>query len=118
MQAGEIDPGDGRIIGTTLSTLRAVFPWVRLAHTFVPSFHCLWGIAIAGKREFELAPADLERRIAALPADELRVYDHEQHRCMVRLPKYLQQMVDTPGRVISGDDGARLIAYGVGSTRS
>ncbi len=115
MQAGEIDPSDGRIIGTTLSTLRAVFPWVRLLHTFVPSFHCLWGIALAGKRAFEIDPPDLAERIAALPEPLLRVYDLDQHRAMFRLPKYLQAMVDAPGRVITGDGAARLVSYGVGS---
>jgi spermidine synthase len=115
MQAGEIDPSDLRIISTTLSTLRAVFPWVALLHTFVPSFHCLWGIALAGKRPFELEPADLAARIAALPSDALQVYDEHQHRAMLRLPKFLQQQVDAPGRVITGEGDERLISYGEGA---
>lgn len=116
MQAGEIDPSDTRIISTTLSTLRAVFPWVHLLHTFVPSFHCLWGIALAGKRPFELVPADLAARIAALPSAALQVYDEHQHHAMLRLPKFLQAQVDAPGRVITGEGDERLIAYGDGST--
>jgi spermidine synthase len=116
MQAGEIDPSDTRIISTTLSTLRAVFPWVRLLHTFVPSFHCLWGIALAGKRAFELEPADLAERIARLPEAELSVYDVHQHRTMLRLPKFLQARVDEPGTVITGDEDQRLISYGEGAS--
>lgn len=116
MQAGEIDPSDTRIISTTLSTLRAVFPWVRLLHTFVPSFHCLWGIALAGKREFELEPADLAERIARLPEPLLQAYDQHQHRAMLRLPKFLQAMVDQPGSVITGEGEQRLISYGGGSS--
>jgi spermidine synthase len=115
MQAGEIDPSDTRIISTTLSTLRAVFPWVRLLHTFVPSFHCLWGIALAGKQAFELEPGDLAERIARLPAAELQAYDLHQHRAMLRLPKFLQAQVDEPGVVITGDEAQRLISYGEGS---
>lgn len=116
MQAGEIDPSDTRIISTTLSTLRAVFPWVRLLNTFVPSFHCLWGIALAGKRAFELEPADLAERIARLPTEQLQVYDEHRHRAMLRLPKFLQARVDEPGVVITGDGNDRLISYGEGST--
>ncbi|MFV8755639.1 spermidine synthase [Nannocystaceae bacterium ST9] len=116
MQAGEIDPSDTRIISTTLSTLRAVFPWVRLLNTFVPSFHCLWGIALAGKRAFELEPADLVERIARLPQDRLQVYDEHRHRAMLRLPKFMQAMVDRPGRVITGEGDERLISYGEGSS--
>jgi spermidine synthase len=116
MQAGEIDPSDTRIISTTLSTLRAVFPWVHLLHTFVPSFHCLWGIALAGKRPFEPEPADLAARIARLPSEHLQVYDEHQHRAMLRLPKFLQAQVDEPGRVISGEGDERLISYGDGSS--
>jgi spermidine synthase len=116
MQAGEIDPSDTRIISTTLSTLRAVFPWVRLLNTFVPSFHCLWGIALAGKRAFDLEPADLAERIARLPSEQLQVYDEHRHRAMLRLPKFLQARVDEPGVVITGEGDDRLVSYGEGST--
>ncbi len=117
MQAGEIDPSDTRIISTTISTLRAVFPWVHLINTFVPSFHCLWGIALAGKRAFELEPADLAERIAKLPTEALQVYDEHRHRAMLRLPKFMQAMVDEPGRVISGEGDERLISYGEAPAR-
>lgn len=116
MQAGEIDPSDTRIISTTLSTLRAVFPWVHLLHTFVPSFHCLWGIALAGKQAFDLEPADLAARIARLPSEQLQVYDQHRHRAMLRLPKFMQTRVDEPGRIISGEGDDRLISYGEGSS--
>ena len=115
MQAGEIDPSDTRIISTTLSTLRAVFPWVHLLNTFVPSFHCLWGIALAGKRPFDVDPSDLAERIAKLPSEQLQVYDLHRHRAMLRLPKFMQAQVDAPGRVISGEGDERLISYGDGS---
>lgn len=105
LQAGELDPIDLRMTRTVRSTLRAVFPAVVFAHTYVPSFHCLWGFALCSRRPLELAPADLAARVARLGA--LRVYTPTAHRAMLELPPYLQARLEQPGEVLT-DDGPRL----------
>jgi spermidine synthase len=108
LQAGELDPHDMRVARTVRSTLAAVFPWGCLLHSYVPSFHALWSVRLAGKRRFELEPADLEARIAKL--DGLRMYDLQTHRSLVHLPRFLAERLAIPGRVI-GEDDERLLAF-------
>ncbi len=101
LQAGELDPFDLRMARTIRSTLAAVFPWVVFAHTYVPSFHSMWGFAFVAKRPHTLVPDDLAARIAALAP--LRVYTPTSHRAMLELPPYLQAMLERPGEVLDGD---------------
>lgn len=112
LQSGELDPSDPSVVRTVRSTLGAVFPWVRVMHGFVPSFHALWAITLASKRDLELAPAELEARIEAIDG-ELQMYDADTHRGLFHLPRFLAERLAEPGTVISGDDGERLISYDV-----
>ncbi len=111
LQSGELDPIDLRMSRAVRSTLQAVFPFVEFAHTYVPSFHCLWGFAIVAKRPIAREPADLAARIAAL--GDLRVYTATSHRAMLELPPYLQRRLEEPGPVITGDGD--LLSYTTGS---
>lgn len=113
LQSGELDPIDLRMSRAVRSTLQAVFPWVEFAHTYVPSFHCLWGFALVAKRPFERVPADLEARIARLDRGLLQVYTPTAHRAMLELPPYLQRRLEQPGPVITGEGD--LLSYTTGS---
>jgi spermidine synthase len=64
VQSGEADPVDLSALRTVRSTLASVFPHVRVLLAMVPSFHCLWGFALAAEAPIVLEPADLEARIA------------------------------------------------------
>lgn len=109
LQAGELDPYDMRVATTVRSTLAEVFPWGCLLKTYVPSFHALWSVRLAGKRLFELEPPDLAERIAKL--DGLRMYDLEAHRSLLHLPKFLAERLAEPGKVVTGETDARLLAF-------
>ncbi len=111
LQSGELDPIDLRMSRAVRSTLQAVFPFVEFAHTYVPSFHCLWGFAIVAKQEIPREPADLAARIERL--GELRVYTATSHRAMLELPPYLQRRLEQPGPVITGEGD--LLSYTTGS---
>src|SRR5690606_20349788 len=89
LQAGELAPHDMRVARTVRSTLAEVFPWSCLLKTYVPSFHALWSVRLAGKRSFEIEPADLGRRIAAL--EGLQMYDLAAHRALLHIPKFLAE---------------------------
>ncbi len=108
LQAGELDPYDMRVARTVRSTLAAVFPWGCLLNTFVPSFHALWSIRIAGKRRFEVEPPGLAARIDGL--EGLRMYDLQAHRSLLHLPRFLRERVVEPGKVVTGEGEARLLA--------
>lgn len=110
LQAGELDPSDLTMARTILSTLRAVIPEVRLAHSFVPSFHCLWGYALLSRRPL-LEPADLAGRIARL--GPLQWYTETAHRAALELPPMLRRRLDAPAPVITGE--GPLLSYTGGS---
>lgn len=109
LQAGELDPIDLRVARTIHSTLKAVFPWVAFAHSYVPSFHSLWAFALVAKGERAKVPADLEARIERVGRAKMKVYTPTSHRAMLELPPYLQARLDQPGEVITGE-GA-LLSY-------
>ena len=111
LQAGELDPHQARVARSIRSTMEAVFGWLRFGHSFVPSFHALWGFALAAREPLELLPADLEQRIGRLPVDRLRVYDAAHHRSFFELPRLLVDKLAQPGRVITGESEDRLVAY-------
>jgi spermidine synthase len=110
LQAGELDPLDLKLARTVRSTLQAVFPHVRFAHGFVPSFHCLWGFALMSRRPLDPDPPDLAARIAAL--GELQWYTPVSHRAALELPPILRRRIEQPGAVITGE-GA-LLSYTTG----
>jgi spermidine synthase len=109
LQAGELDPHDMRVARTVRSTVSEVFPWGCLLKSYVPSFHALWSVRLAGKRSFEVEPADLGERIAKL--EGLRMYDLAAHRALLYMPKFLAERLADPGRVMTGDNEARLFAF-------
>jgi len=114
LQAGELDPHDMRVAKTVSATLDAVFSWGCLIKTYVPSFHALWSVRLAGKRSFEVEPADLEERIATL--EGLRMYDLAGHRALLHIPKFLREQLAEPGgKIVSGETDQRLLAFQGGS---
>lgn len=110
LQAGELSPRDMDAARTVRSTLLEVFPFVTFMHIHLPSFQSIYGLALAAKRPPELLPADLDARIAAIRGD-LRTYTPTHHRAVLELPPFMQRKLQEPGRVISGDDGLRLVSH-------
>lgn len=111
LQSGELDPMEMASSRAVRSTLMAVFDWVAFMHLHVPSFHGIWSVALAGRRPFDPNPPDLEARIAALPSDALRVYTPTVHRALLELPPFVRQALEQPGRIITGEDDARLVTF-------
>ncbi|MFO7563436.1 MAG: methyltransferase domain-containing protein [Enhygromyxa sp.] len=109
LQAGELDPYDMRVARTVRSTLAEVFEWGCLLQTFVPSFHALWSVRLAGKRSFDTTPADLGERIAKISG--LQMYDLDAHQALLHLPRFLAERLAEPGRVVTGETEARLLAF-------
>lgn len=111
LQAGELDPMGMDVARTVRATLEAAFEWAHFGHMFVPSFHAIWGLALAGRRAHVLQPTDLAARIDRLPRHLLQVYSETCHRATLELPPFLRRELDKPGRVITGESSERHVAY-------
>ena len=111
LQSGELDPYDLGFARTVQTTLRQVFPWTLPMVIHVPSFHCIWSITLAGKRAHDPLPADLEDRVARLPAERLRAYSAGIHRALVTAPPWVERGLAVPGTVLSGEDERRLVTF-------
>ena len=111
LQSGELDPYDLGFARTVQTTLRQVFPWNLPMVIHVPSFHCIWSITLAGKRAHDPVPADLEDRVARLPAERLRAYSAGIHRALVTAPPWVERGLAVPGTVLSGEDERRLVTF-------
>ena len=91
------------------NTIRKVFPIVRPYWTSVPSFYSPWGFVQASKKHdpLSLSVDELRKRIDAL--EGLRFYDHEVHKGLFILPRFLKQAAKKEERVNS--DSAPLSFY-------
>ena len=108
LQSGELDPYDLHLAQTVRSTLAEAFSWVHMFPIHVPSFHCIWSVTLAAKRTPEAFPADLDARVARLPAERLRAYSSATHRALLTVPPWLERGLAVPGRVLRGDG---LVTY-------
>ncbi len=93
------------------STLKSVFPIVRIYQTDIPSFGGPWGFCVAADK---LDPAacsadEIDRRIAERSLDNLRFYDGITHLSVFSLPRHIREELDKPGRLIADD--APLFTY-------
>lgn len=118
LQSGEFDLADLDSVRTVCTTLRQSFAWVNVVHVMVPSFHCMWCFTLAAKRPMDIAPADLRARVGALieanlgsKYGPLRYYDEPRHLALTTPPPMFAEVLERPGRVITGKDDARLITY-------
>ncbi len=93
------------------STLKSVFPIVRILQTDIPSFGGPWGFCVASDK---LDPAacsadEIDRRIAERGLKHLRFYDGITHLSVFSLPRHIREELNKPGRLIADD--APLFTY-------
>ena len=88
------------------STLQSVFPRVYPYHTTVPSFASDWGFNLAslGPNPMELAPEEIDRRLAERGCNSMRSYDGETHRGLFVLPRHVRKALAEETRVITEDN--------------
>ncbi len=86
------------IIRNTLATVfRNSAPYM----THVRSFDGLWGFVVASDRvnPAELAPEEVDRRIATLIGEDLKFYDGKTHLWMFTLPKHIRRGLEEERRI-------------------
>lgn len=93
------------------STLKSVFPIVRVYQTDIPSFGGPWGFCVAADKLDPAAcsAAEIDRRIAERSLDNLRFYDGITHQSIFSLPRHIRNELAQPGRLIADD--APLFTY-------
>lgn len=82
-------------VRTTLGSLRQVFARVTPYFAYIPLYGSMWGFAVASDTldPRALAPADVERVIAARGLAHLQYYNGEAHRALFALPNYVRSIV-------------------------
>ena len=108
-QSGPTGPTNVKEVFTSISkTMRRVFAHTSGYRVNVPSFGTMWGFVTCGGADApvvsELEVDDIDTRIAARLASDLRYYDGVAHRGMFSLPKYIRVAVDGETRVITKDN--------------
>ncbi len=88
------------------STLRSVFSIARPYQVHVPAFLGLWGFVSASQTldPLELAPEEVDTRIAARVSRELKSYDGLTHRTLFGVPRHIRRQLAADGRVITDQE--------------
>ena len=112
VQAGSASPTDLLNLTAVHKTLETAFPVVTAYATYMPCFGGAWGFCLAsrGADPRELAPAEIDARLAARGLNGLRHYDGVTHRGMFSLPVYVREAIAAQTRPIADDDP--LYLYG------
>ena len=82
-------------VRATLGNLRQVFKRVTPYFVHIPLYGSIWGFACASEEvdPQRLAPAEVERVIAARGIGDLQYYNGETHRAAFALPNYIRALV-------------------------
>ena len=80
----------------TLASLRQVFAVVVPYFAYIPIYGSVWGFASASDTldPRAIAPAEVERVIAARGLKDLQFYNGEVHRALFALPNYVKKLVE------------------------
>jgi len=80
----------------TISNLRQVFRVVAPYFAYIPIYGSVWGFATASDTldPRALAPAEVERVIAARGVGDLQFYNGEIHRALFAIPNYVKPLVE------------------------
>ena len=82
-------------VRATLANLRQVFGIVAPYFVHIPIYGSIWGFACASDSldPRSLAPAEVERVIAARGLRDLQYYNGETHRAVFALPNYVRALL-------------------------
>ncbi len=86
-------------------TMARVFPYVLSYGVNVPFYADAWGFAVGSRvvNPAELAPWEVDARLAERGCGGLRFYDGETHRALAHRPKYYREMLAAWQRIIRDD---------------
>ncbi len=87
-------------------TLQSVFDAVYPYQVDVPAFGGPWGFCLASHHlnPLELAPAEVNRRLAVRKLSGLKFYDGLTHQGLFSLPKHLREEIARSGRLITDQE--------------
>lgn len=105
VQSGSASSTELMSLSAVSTTLRSVFPIVRVYQTDIPSFGGPWGFCVASENVDPAAcsAADVDERIAERGLTHLRFYDGITHQAVFSLARHIRNELAEPGRLI-GDD--------------
>ncbi len=86
-----------------IKTLQAVFPAVRSYQANVPSYADAWAFGLAAKQPdaLDLAPAEVDRRLAERGVHNLRFFTGAVYAALLTAPPYLRELLDQHCEIIT-----------------
>ena len=106
LQADNFNHLDNETFTAIHKTLREIFPIVKAARIFIPSYDDTWGFIIASKKydPQKILPSEIAKRMKNRKVNGLKFYDSEIHRSLFVLPKDLQRLIQQQKRIISDNN--------------
>lgn len=82
-------------VRATMANLREVFPVVTPYFVHIPIYGSIWGFAIASDSldARQVAPEEIDARLASRGVTGLQYYNGEVHRAVFALPNYVRELV-------------------------
>ncbi len=73
-----------------LAGLQGHFPNIRTCYEYIPSFAELWGVTLSSRRDLQIAPEQVDDRLAKAQISGLRYYDGMSHQRAFTAPRELR----------------------------
>ncbi len=105
-QSGSANLANIDLFASIHRTMRSVFPVVAPYSIQIPSFAEPWGIILASevRDPRELTPEEVDRRLQERGIrDQLRFYDGVVHQALFVMPRYLRELLEVRGKVLTGE---------------
>ena len=92
----------GETLARIVASLRTAFAHVAPYFQYVPLYGTLWAMAVASDhvQPAALPPGDVDRRIAALGLEPLKLYNGATHHALLAQPNYLRALLAQPAEPI------------------
>lgn len=106
LQAGTSAPVYTDFFASVTKTLKEVYRFVSSYWAYVFSFQMPWAFVCASEELHpdELEPDEVNKRMKTLGVFYTRYYNPELHRAMFKLPTYLQEILQSKGRVLTDEN--------------
>jgi spermidine synthase len=101
VQSASADIYYSEFVANVYTTLKQVFPIVKVYHAYITSFQLDWAFTFASKKydPEEVDEETIKSKISKFE-NELKFYTLQIHGALFKLPKYLKENIEKNGRVI------------------
>ncbi len=115
IQAGPVGPTDMELHASLIKTLATVFTDVISYSSYVPSYACPWGFAIASKHNISRQPnpEQTDALLAAKTKGSLRLVDGISLLGMFQTPAYIRRAIESATKIYTLKEPPKVAGEGV-----